>query len=463
MAEPSNSDPVLEQADRAAEALARSNKESLRPELDPAREAALDNAFAEVSGSAPAGDAQTDPNQFGRENGGVKPPVEGTPAEETAPAAETKPAPQSTEVVDAKLTAEEPKTKTLLDELIPDATKPAATEPVKPADPYGDVKLRSDASPKTRETFEQLKTLAQQREQAAIKQAEDARAAAAALEARIKELEARTVPDEVKKDLEELRKFRAQFDIERDPEFRQKYDGRVETNYTAIYAKLQQHGLPASEIEKLKGFSQSERDTAIERLASKLSGLDRRTVEAKLLDNVNIAEERQKTIEDTRRRAEEILKERSNAPVQEAQKRIQEIATLVQPELARLPWIHAKEIPATAAPEEKKRLEADNARALELQEQLKTAIVDDSPVARARAALSVPLARHFSTAYAAEKARADALQAKLDAINQAGATSRTARTSAAVAATRAPDPNSKPKEAGEAIDDLFFAAQNGGR
>jgi hypothetical protein len=457
MAEPSNSDPVLEQADRAAEALARSSKESIRPEIDPAREQALDNAFAEVSGTAPAGDAQTDPNQFGRENGGVRPPVEGTPAEETTPAAETKPAETPAPAAETKPAAEEPKTKTLLDELIPDATKPAETKPSTTEDPYN-VKLRSDASPKTRETVEQLKTIAREREAAALKQAEEARAQVAEKEARIKELEAKTVPDEVQNELKELRQFRAQFDAERDPEFRQRFDSKVETNYSAIYAKLQQHGLPASEIEKLKGFSQSERDTAIERLASKLSGLDRRTVEAKLLDNVNIAEERQKALEDTRRKADEILKQKSQAPAEQAQKRVQEIATLVQPELARLPWIHAKEIPATAAPEEKKRLEADNARALELQEQLKTAIVDDSPVARARAALSVPLARHFSTAYAAEKARADALQAKLDAINQAGATSRTARTSAAVAATRAPDPNAKPKEAGDAIDDLFFAA-----
>ncbi len=456
----------IAEADRAAEALARSGKESIRPDIDPARESALDNAFAEVSKNQPA-DGAADPDQFGRENGGVRPPVEGTP-ETPAAAAEEKPAAAEAEKAAEKPAAEtppaEPAKKTLLDELIPDAsqttTKPAAE--TKPADPYGEHKLRSDASPKTRETFEQLKATALQREQAVRKEADELRAKYQALEAENAELKSKTVPDEVKKDLEELRKFRAQFDVERDPEFRQKFDGRVETNYAAIYAKLQQHGLPATEVEKLKSFSQAERDSAIERLASKLSGLDRRTVEAKLLDNVNIAEERQKAIEDTRKRAEEILKEKSNEPIQRAQKRIQEIATLVQPELARLPWIHEKEIPATAAPEEKKRLEAENAKARELQEHLKSAIVDDSPATRARAALSVPLARHYSALYVSEKARADALQAKLDKIDAASATSRTARAATSAARTTSAPVNTQPQSTEDALDSLFAEATAGG-
>jgi hypothetical protein len=440
---------LLQNADRAAEDLAKQSSDSnFRTDLDPARESALDDAFSTISAAAPpANDAA-----HGYENGGAVNPLEGAPKAAPKAAAPVEPAAAAAAEPSPAAETSTKAPRGLLDDIV--APDPS-TAPAPAADPYGDVKLRSDASPKTRETFEQLKTVAKQREEAAQLRFTEAEKLRTELATKVAELEKRTAAPETAAELKELRQFRAQFDTANDPEFRQKFDSRTQENYTAIYGKLQAHGLPATEIEKLKGFSSTDRDNAIDGFLGKLPAVDRKYIEAKLLGNVNIADERERALGEARGKADEILAARKSAPVQHATQRINEVAALVQPELTRLPFIHVKPVPAGAGPEDVKRLESENATALALQEQLRNAITDDSPASRARAALSVPLARHYSQAYATEKARADALQKKLDGITSASATSRTARSSAApAAAAPAATIHADP---GDALDELFNA------
>jgi hypothetical protein len=451
---------TLAAADAAAEALIKGGL-STRPEVSLERSNDLDEAFAEASGAPPAAD---DPENIGLENNESELSLQvEAEAEKKALAEETArktAAAASAAPVKVDAPAAE---KGLLDDLVAetgqDPAKSGQTSP--PSDPYGDVKLRSDASPKTRETFEALKTVAKQREEAARKEAEEARAESAKAADRIKELEAKVVPDDVRGELKELREFRAQFDTQNDPQFKAKFDVRVDKNYEAVYAKLRSHALPESEIEKLRAFPPADRDAAIENFFGKLPAMSKRFIEAKLLDNINVTDERERALQEARDNAAKILAERKSAPGQQTQAKISEVAKLVQPELAKLPWIHTKEIPANAAPEDKKRIEAENTAALDLQERLKSAIVDESPAGRARSALAVPLARHYSSLYVQEHARAEALQKQLDAIKSASTTSRTARTIASPSNTVAP--RATPTDSGEAFDALFAEVTNARR
>ena len=326
------------------------------------------------------------------------------------------------------------------------ATAAAAT------DPY-DVKLRSDASPKTRETFEQLKTIAKQREDAALADAATAKQSLSELQTKVAELEKRTVPDDVKTELEELRQFRAQFDTQNDPAFRQKFDSRIDGNYSTIYAKLLTHGLPQSEIDKVKAYAPADRDANIENWIAKLPSMDKKYIEAKLLDNINVADERERALQEARGKANEILAAKKDAPVQATAQRDAAVASILRPVLDKLPWIHVQPIAQNAAPEDRKRIEGENKFALEMQDALKRSVVDDSPATRAEAALAVPLAHHFRAQFLAAQAKLEALQKKLDGISAASSTSRIARSTASSAApAKQVDPN---KSGEEAIDELF--------
>jgi len=440
-------DPIIAAADAAAEALAKSQTESHSADSDPAREADLDAAFAEASKLTPPEGAE-----FGKENAGVQTAIEG------APKPGEEPKPDADEAAAAAAAAEAAAAKTaprkgLLEDLEADPKPVPAVE-----DPYGQVKLRSDASPKTRETFEQLKTVAKQREDAAALRATEAETKLTELQTKVADLEKRTVPDDVQNELKELRSFRAQFDTANDPEFRQKFDSRTNGNYESIYNKLTAHQLPAEELAKLKAFSPEQRDTAIEKFLSLLPTGDRKFIEAKLLDNINVADERDRALQEARVKADEILAKRKGEPAQQVAQRDSAIAAKLKPVLQTLPWLHAKDIPANTAPEDKKRLEAHNEAANFYVSQLRKAIVDDSPEVRAEAALAVPLAHYFRTNFQAEKARADALQAKLDGITRASTTSRTARTDAGARGAQ-PPPAAVHQNTEDALDALFEEAQ----
>lgn len=443
-------DPIIENADKAAEALAKSSRDSTTPSIDPSREAELDAIFKETQQNVVP--VVVTPENFGRENGGVPLVPEGTPK----PAPEEKePTPEKTADVPEKTPDAPTEKKGLLDDLLAEKTADKPTDDKPADDPYGTVKLRSDASPKTRETFEQLKTVAKQREDAARAESVAAKQSLSELQNKVAELEKRTVPDEVQNELKELRAFRAQFDTERDPEFRQKFDGRVDQNYDAIYGKLKAHGLPDSEIGKLKAYSIQERDSAIENFLSKLPSFDRKYIEAKLLDNINISDEREKALKETRAKADEILKQRKDAPAVQTAQRDAKVAEILRPALPKLPWIHVKEIPATAAPEERKRIESENTFAAQMQEALKIAIIDDSPAVRAEAAIAVPLAQYYRRELTAATEKLTAAQKQLDEIRQAGALSRTARSVGNAGKPPVEAPKAPPANSGDAVDELF--------
>lgn len=446
---------ILDSADAAAEALARSGDESSRPSYDAERESALDNAFSEASKLTPP----EHKGELGTENGGVIQPLEGAPKEEpkTDSTEEVLPEATSTETP----AADAGKKQGLLDSILSTETAEKKTDEAPAVDPY-DVKLRSDASPKTRETVENLKTVARQREAAARAETETAKAQLAELTKKVAELETKSVPDDVQAELKELREFRAQFAAEQTPEFKQKFDGRMDSNYDAIYKKLASHGLPETEITKLKAFSPQDRDATIENFLGKLDGPNRRFIELKLADNLNVSEERARALAEARAKADETLARQKQAPVQQAQEAYREVASRLKPAVERLPWLHLKDVPASAAPAEKQAAEAHNAFATQAQEALKFVLTSDTPEAKAEAAIAVPLALHLRRENASLTTKVTALEKELNDIKNASRISRTARSSASSAA---PKPAAAPvnEDREDALDRAFREATGKGR
>jgi hypothetical protein len=439
-------------ADAAAEAMAaqmRANPGSdvLPSSPDAATSQDLDDLFADASKDAPPAE---DPQADAKRESGIK--DEAKPADEKPSSEKPEDKPAETKPADEKPVAK----KGLLDDLL-NSEKVEKKE----KDPYEDIKLRPDASPKTRETFENMKATAREREKAANDRAAALEKTVSELSEKVKATEGKTATPEIENELKELRAFRAQFDTENDPEFKSKYDTKLEQNYQTVYAKLKEHGLKDEVIATLKSLSQKERDENIETFLSKIPTASRRLIESKLVDNVSVSEQRRAELNEVRAKADQILADRAKAPVETTQKLETEIATRLRPALEKVDWIRVKEIPASVAGEEKARLEKANEFALFAQEQLRKAIVDHSSASRAEAALAVPLAYYYkaqSSELAAENA---SLKKELEGIRAASRTSRTARTSASPNPV-APKVESKHEASAEdTIDELFAAATKG--
>lgn len=313
-------------------------------------------------------------------------------------------------------------------ERLPDAEEPAPV--VEESDPalkaFDEVKLRPDASQKTKDSFAKLKEISTAALRAA--NAEKLRLRQE-YEAKMTELQKNAAPKtvvddpEVKKELEELRGFKATFDIENDPEFKKKIEAQMEVpkaaNYEAIYGILKSYSLPDSELKALKEMSESERVANIAELVEKLPRVSKMQVEAKLLANLNLDDARAKAIAEARAEAAAKKAEFREAPEKTREKEVAEVKT--EAEKYRGHAVFKKhEIKADTPAEEKKRFEVENARIDSLAKVYEEAVNDATPAGRAENAFGVVLAHHFKTLADTHAAQVVKLKAEIEAIKKRG-------------------------------------------
>lgn len=320
-------------------------------------------------------------------------------------------------------------------------------------DPYEKVKLRADASERTKDTFESLKKTAKDREAKARAEADTARKELLELRAKVEELSKKTVPENVEAELKELREFRATFDAERDPSFQQKFSSRLEQNNSTIFETLKRNGLKDNLVDQVKTLPYDQQVEQIARWAEKLSPRDKLLINARLADNENVEADRQAALREVRSKAEEILAKR-NAP----DNFVEEAVKTLKPFLPQIPFLHPKEAPANATPAVKAEIERHNAGVAESQSALVSFLNDQSPKTRSILALAGVLAPRYQAQLRDAEARIKTLEAELGNIREAGRLSRTSRSSG-TAERAAPRVNIFETGAEEALDAAWESMQ----
>lgn len=337
----------------------------------------------------------------------------------------------SAEAEEPAAPTEEPVQDDLLNKLLGKEEKIEATpETPTEEDPYDKVKLRSDASEKTKNTFEELKRTAKERETKARTEAEQARKELLELRAKVDELSKKTVPDTIEAELKELREFRATFDAERDPEFQQKFSSRMEQNNGTIFETLKRNGLKSDLVDQVKALPYDQQVEQIARWAEKLSPRDKLLITARLADNENIESDRQSALRDIKSKADQILAEKRNAPARSQDQFVEEAVRTLKPVLPQISFLHQKETPANATPAAKAEIEKHNALAAESQKMLLTFLQDDSARTRSVLALAGILAPRYQAQLKETEARVKSLEKELSSIREAGRLSKTTRSSA---------------------------------
>lgn len=310
--------------------------------------------------------------------------------------------------------ATDPAKKAEADKAAAEAAEKVAAEKKKADEIFKDTpSLPQGASPKSAEAFASVKIKAAQEISAREQKITE-------LEARVKEYEAKLqnpVPDEVKKEIDELRQWRAKLDLEVDPKFKA-YDQTVESAREFIYAQLKKSPQITDEaiekIKKLGGPENVKMDKIFEAISDPAT---QRLVEVKLAEIETTKFEKDKALKAARENVSSYLAERQKSLEGVATKHNADTMTHLQSILPKLDYLAEKEIPAGADANTKASIEAHNKFAKETLGYMQAALDDDSAQMRAVMITGMAQLLHIKPQLAAANAKVTKLEAELKEAN----------------------------------------------
>lgn len=379
-------------------------------------------------------------------------PSSNTPTTEEVPP-KTEETPPKTEETPPKTDETPPKT----EETPPKVETPPKTEEVPPAtetdglpkEEFDKVELPPYSKPATAEQFAKVKTMAKFRIDALVKERDD-------LSAKLRDVEVKVgkLPAETEQELNELRAFRKQLDVEYDPSFKQ-FDTSIKQNDESILGKLKEAGIEDEVIKKIReiGVAQVDWDTILPKLPSGI----KRFVENKLFANDDLKEQRNRAVDTAKKNADKFLQDRQQATEKQSKAEQAQVQSDFKDLLSKLPWSQRKTVPATATAEEKAGVTAHNKFLDEVDAAIQDASEDNTPHMRAALTLgyvqALQLQRQVSAmtagldvqkkAWEGEKAK---LQSKIDEqdafiakIKKSSSASRMSVVAAPGQVTKAPD------------------------
>lgn len=282
--------------------------------------------------------------------------------EETIP--ETSDAPESTETTEA-----------------PDAPEAPVTPEVELDPEIASIEQPRNLSEVNRSNWRKLQETASTYK----KQAEEAEQ----LRQRVAEMESRQQEYKAPDDYEELKKFRAIFDIKNDPEFQSKYNQPIQSAKENIYNILRKNG--ASEdviqsIEKAGGPDAVDQSWWKHNAIDKLPLTDSERLKRNLVDVVDLKEKQEKEIENAAQNAEQIIAQREQEKGQWYQQEVQQIDKHIDEITKELPWARFVEAPKDATPEKLEQVQRHNAQVQSLAEKFNSALWPTNAQERANVA-----------------------------------------------------------------------------
>jgi hypothetical protein len=290
------------------------------------------------------------------------------------------------------------------------------------------------------------------------------------LQQRLQELERRNVqvPQDVAKELEELRTFRRVFDTENDPEFKKQFDGKIESLDNDVLSILMKNGLPEDTAKQIKqvGMDKISPKWWEETILSKLTFVDRERVQKRLAERADTIDQRHQEIQKFQQDRESFVQREQQERVERFNKTEEEIYGHVEQLTENVPWARYQELPEGATPEQIKQIEAHNASVEELERQFVHALFPETSQARAEVAAaavaSTKLAasvQDLSTRLTDANSRAEKFQKELEAIRAAGRPPSARQTGTrAPASSERPDPLKMSDE--DAIEQGLMAAES---
>jgi hypothetical protein len=218
-------------------------------------------------------------------------------------------------------------------------------------------------------------------------------------------------------DYEDLRKFRALFDIQSDPDFQNKYDVPINQAKANIYGIMKQHGASDELLQSIE--AQGGPDKVNQKwwmsTLNKLPLTDAERLKRGIVDIAELSEKRIAEIQHSAANASQYYQQRDEALVERFTQQDQESINYIQEQIKaqNADWALPKEIPAGATPEQRKAIESHNAQAAQLEELFYGAMYPQTPQARADVAAAAAMSHMLTNQLRTEQTARQRMEAQI--------------------------------------------------
>ena len=281
-------------------------------------------------------------------------------------------------------------------------------EPQQPVEPKIDIDPEIAAIEQPRNLSEKNQSNWRKLQETASQYKQQA-AEAEVLRQRLSEAEQRK---EIPQDYEELKKFRAIFDIKNDPEFKSKYEAPIQSAKESIYGILRKHGAGDEVINSIEeaGGPDKVADSFWKQSAfQKLPLTDAERLKRGLVDVSELKEKQDAEISHATEHAEEILTQRETQNKEWYGKEVEQIDNYMEEITKDLPWARFVEPLPNATPEQLKQVEDHNKRVGDLATKFNSALWPTTAQERANVAASAVFSHVLTEQLRTEQAQKNAL------------------------------------------------------
>jgi hypothetical protein len=223
-------------------------------------------------------------------------------------------------------------------------------------------------------------------------------------------------------DYEDLRKFRAVFDIQSDPDFQNKYDVPINQAKANIYGIMKQHGASDELLQSIEAQGGPDKidQKWWQSTLSKLPMTDAERLKRGIVDVADLSEKRVGEIMNSAQNAEQYYKSRDEALVERFSKQEEESFNYIQEQIKaqNADWALPKEIPAGATPEQRKAIESHNAQAAQLEQLFMGAMYPQTPQARADVAAAAAMSHMLTNQLRTEQTARQKMDAQIKQLTE---------------------------------------------
>jgi len=196
---------------------------------------------------------------------------------------------------------------------------------------------------------------------------------------------------EIPQDYDELKKFRAIFDIKNDPSFKSKYEQPINSAKEGVYSILRKHGGTddlINSIEQAGGPDKVNDGFWKQKAFENLPLTDAEKLKRNLVDVADLKEKQEAEISHAAEHAEEILAQRENSNKEWYSKEVEQIDNYMEEITKELPWARFVQATQDATPEQIKQVEEHNKRVGDLATKFNSALWPTTAQERANVAAS---------------------------------------------------------------------------
>lgn len=278
------------------------------------------------------------------------------------------------------------------------------------------------------------------------KQAEEAEV----LRQRLAETNSQTAP--TPPDYEELKKFKAVFDIKNDPSFKSKYEEPLQNAKQSIYSVMKKNGATdelIESIEKAGGPDKIDQNWWKENAIDKLPMLDADDLKDNLKSINKLKMEQEKEISYAAENAEQILEERKNQNINWYKQENEGIQKHIEGITKDIPWARYQQPEPNATQEQIQKIQQHNAMVTDLHSKFNTALWPQNAEERASVAAAAVLSHKLAEQLRLEQSQRETAMQQIkrltDENNRLKGAGKVPKTNVTTPAQNKPDANARLK------------------